>query len=263
MNSLIRRGLSTSVLALALVSALALAGCGKADEQQERREILDSLSLPDSVEAAAAYIMIAHSECTEPVPGITRTREEARDIADALMPSLLHRGSDFAEIARLNSDDRGTGSRGGYFGIFRRGEVKAELSLPVFSLRPGEISGVIEGARGFLIVKRLPVMRVAGHHILISWQGAEGAAVGLSRTREQAEMLAEEVRRKAVDGENPCDLARQFSDDSLTRFECGFLGIVEPFVLPPVIDEALFHLRPGKFSPITESVYGFHLVWRE
>lgn len=253
--------ISTRAAGAALaVLCLAAGGCGGGGADTNSAAGI-STALPDSVEAAAAFIMIAHADCPEPLPGITRTRAEARRRADDLFPKLMQRGSDFAALAAEYSDDPRTRNRGGYFGIFRRGEVKAVLSLPIFSLKPGQISEVIEGARGFFIFKRLPVRRLRAHHLLISWAGARNSAMGLSRTKEQARLLAEEIRRMAVDGDDPCDLAADYSDDAMTRYECGFLGVVQPYDLPAAINDAVFHLRPGKFSPVVESPYGFHVVW--
>jgi len=194
---------------------------------------------------------------------MTRSRDEARQLAVRLLAEALGDGRTFGELARRYSDDPLTRDKGGYVGSFRRGEMKLELEVPVFAMKPGEVRGVQESEQGFFIVKRLPVRRVIARHILIAWRGAERAPVAITRTREQARLLAEEVSRLAAAGDDPCELARKFSDDAENRFECGFLGVVEPYMLPIEVDAVIFGLAPGEFSELIESPFGFHLVWRD
>ncbi len=264
-----------AILATACILALALAGCGAdrdtEDAGADRARVGDSLdgrthfvpSFPDSAEAAARYILVAHSEGADPLPGIDRNRRDAKELAHRIWMLATERGADFAALAREYSDDPANRAIGGFVPAFRRGQMDVDFSLHVFMMEPGDVGGVVETGNGFLIIKRLAVRRLAAHHILIAWRGAESTAAGMARTKAQARPLAEEILRKARAGEDPCRLARDFSDDPQTRFECGFIGITERYTLPAVIDEPLFRLKPGRFSDIIESPYGYHIIWRE
>jgi parvulin-like peptidyl-prolyl isomerase len=99
-------------------------------------------------------------------------------------------------------------------------------------------------------------------HILVSYQGAKGAAQTTTRTKEQAKKRAEEVLKKAQDRDDFSALAKQYSDDPGSGSRGGDLGsftrtqMVKPFA------NAAFALRPGQVSDIVESDFGFHVIKR-
>lgn len=76
-------------------------------------------------------------------------RDEAH--ANELLKQL-EKGVDFATLARENSVD-GTASNGGDLGFFPKGRMIPEFEEAAFSLKPGEISGVIKTQAGYHIIK--------------------------------------------------------------------------------------------------------------
>jgi peptidyl-prolyl cis-trans isomerase C len=62
-------------------------------------------------------------------------------------------GEDFAKLAMEYSDDPGSKSRGGDLGFFERGRMVPAFEETAFKLNPGEVSGVVETAYGFHIIK--------------------------------------------------------------------------------------------------------------
>ena len=226
-----------------------------------------SRARPDTtggVEAAAAHILIQYRGCEEAAAGVTRSREEAEDLARRVAVLAGQPGADFGALARRGSDDPAARRTSGYLGIIRRGRLDLSFETTLFGLKPGRVGGVVETPFGWHVVKRLPVRRVHAHHILIAWRGAERATQAVTRTKEQARALAEEVRLQALAaGADRCRLAQQFSDDPDNAPDCGDLGILVPGFLPPALDEALLRLRAGEVSPAVESGFGFHLIWIE
>jgi peptidyl-prolyl cis-trans isomerase SurA len=215
-------------------------------------------------EAAAAHILITYAGCPGAPPDITRTRTEAYDLALRVLMKVRERGADFAELARRYSEDPTAERTGGYLGIFHRGDMELEFDVAVFGLEENQVSGVVETRYGFHIIKRLPVRRTIAHHILIAWKGAAGATGAVKRTQAQAKALADEIQlQAAAAGADLCELVRKFTDDPHNRTRCGSLGIVEPGLLPPAFDDALFRLRPGSVSKVIETEYGYHIIWRE
>jgi peptidyl-prolyl cis-trans isomerase D len=76
--------------------------------------------------------------------------------------------------------------------------------------------------------------------------------------------VARALRRKVAEGEvDLCELAARFSDDGQNREQCGELGWVEPGMLTPAAEQAVFGLEPGQVSAVVESEYGFHIFWRD
>lgn len=81
---------------------------------------------------------------------------------------LAREGEDFEQLARRFSDDP-SAQQGGDLGWFRRGDMVQAFENAVYSLRPGQISGIVESPFGFHIIK---LERVRGgersaRHVLI------------------------------------------------------------------------------------------------
>lgn len=87
-----------------------------------------------------------------PAGGDERTEEQARERAEELL-AQVNQGADFAELAKSESDDPEAERTGGLMEDMRPGWLPAEWDRAVFSLQPGEVSGVIEGPQGYEIVK--------------------------------------------------------------------------------------------------------------
>ncbi len=219
--------------------------------------------LGDTDEAAARVIVVAWRGAAGAPPTVTRTRDQARELAGRLAQEAREHAL-FADVARRYSDDPATAARGGYAGIIRKGAWPLPLEVALFDLPVGGISPPVATDRGYVVLMRLPVIRVRTHHILIAWRGAAGAGPSVTRSEEEARLLAAEVRRLAVDGgADPCDLAARYSDDLDNRFRCGLLGDVEPYAMPETLARVLLKLRPGDISPPVRTEHGYHLLWRE
>ena len=68
--------------------------------------------------------------------------------------ALLQGGADFEQVAEQYSLDESTRVTGGDLGFFYRGLLTVpEVEAAAFNLQPGEISGVIQSARGYHIVQ--------------------------------------------------------------------------------------------------------------
>lgn len=122
-------------------------------------------------------------------------RAAARAEAEQVL-AQLRAGEDFATVARRFSDDTGTRERGGELGWFRRGRMVPEFERAAFSLRPGQVSGIVETAFGLHIIK---VDKVKGperlaRHILIR---PEVTAADRARTESRAEEVAAALRAGA------------------------------------------------------------------
>ncbi len=78
--------------------------------------------------------------------------ELARKRAEELA-AKLKKGADFAELAKNSSDDPMTASKGGDLGWIRRGNMPREFDEVAFSLKPGQVSGVVKSPWGYHIIK--------------------------------------------------------------------------------------------------------------
>jgi peptidyl-prolyl cis-trans isomerase SurA len=69
-----------------------------------------------------------------------------------LLRRRIEQGNDFAELARLNSDDA-SASRGGDLGWILPGDTVPEFERAMNALKPGELSGVVQSPFGFHIIQ--------------------------------------------------------------------------------------------------------------
>ena len=78
----------------------------------------------------------------------------ARATAESLRQRVLD-GEDFAELARLRSDDPATREEGGVLGWFTRENLAPSFKDVITELSPGEVSDVTAGEAGFYVLKLL------------------------------------------------------------------------------------------------------------
>lgn len=89
-------------------------------------------------------------------------------------------------------------------------------------------------------------------HILIS--------SGDERSEEEAQALAESLAERIAEGESFDALAEEFSDDPGSAGQGGDLGWIEPDVMMPAFEEALFALEAGEVSEPVQTEFGWHLI---
>lgn len=109
------------------------------------------------------------------------------------------------------------------------------------------------------VVQPAPPGTVRASHILFAYQGS--GVAGVTRSKEEALKLAQEILARAKAGEDFAELANTYSDDGGGEGggDLGFFGrgrMVRPF------EDAAFRLRPGQISGIVETQYGYHIIMR-
>lgn len=76
----------------------------------------------------------------------------AKKKADALRAEV--NSSNFAQLAKANSQDAPSAARGGSLGLFRHGQMVPQFEQALLKLKPGEISPVIQTDYGYHIIRR-------------------------------------------------------------------------------------------------------------
>lgn len=72
-----------------------------------------------------------------------------------LILEQLKKGADFGDLAKKYSQDKQTKDKGGEMGFIRKGETESNFEKVAFTLKIGEISGIIKTSTGFHIIKVL------------------------------------------------------------------------------------------------------------
>ncbi len=80
------------------------------------------------------------------------TEEQAKAKAEDLRKQLLA-GASFEELAKKESDDQGSGARGGDLGEFGRGQMVPEFEKAAFEAKVGEVTPVVRTQFGYHIIK--------------------------------------------------------------------------------------------------------------
>jgi peptidyl-prolyl cis-trans isomerase C len=115
----------------------------------------DKFKQPESVRAS--HILILADEKTD-----AATKKKARQKIEALL-KRARGGADFAKLARENSQDS-SAQQGGDLNYFPRGQMVPPFDEAAFSLKPGQISGIVTTQFGYHIIKvtdRKPASTVA------------------------------------------------------------------------------------------------------
>ena len=79
-------------------------------------------------------------------------KKEAKKKAEEVLKKAKS-GEDFAALAKEYSDDPGSAANGGDLGYFGKGVMVKPFEEAAFSLKPGEISGIVESDYGYHIIK--------------------------------------------------------------------------------------------------------------
>lgn len=99
-------------------------------------------------ERKASHILV---KVDKSAPAEERAKAKAK--AEALLAEVKKNPGAFAEIAKKNSDDRATAVQGGALEFFNREAMAKPFSDAAFSMKEGDISGVVETDYGYHIIK--------------------------------------------------------------------------------------------------------------
>lgn len=208
---------------------------------------------------AASHVLIEYAGAMSTSPSVTRTREEARVLAESVRVRAAA-GDDFAGLARQFSDDSSK-SRGGSLGHFDKGTMVAAFELAVVAMPVGAISPVVESAFGFHVIKREAMNQIHCAQIIVSFAGSARPIEGVARSRDDASARATAAKSELEAGTAWPTVVRKYSDGPAQE-DMGDLGWFSRRQLMPVLDEAAFVLDVGQTSGVVESPVGFHLVHR-
>lgn len=130
------------------------------------------------------------------------------------------------------------------------------------AMQPGDISEPLRGPSGYQLVQ-LVETREAGRQTATEYN-AQGILVRPTPTLppEAARQKIEDIHRRLVAGEDFAALAREFSDDTLSRAEGGDLGWFVVNAWGAAIGNQVQQLADGELSAPFQSESGWHIIRR-
>lgn len=214
----------------------------------------------------AFHILLMYKGSMKAPESVTRTKEEAKALAEEIHKRVTDGGEDFGKVASEISDCPSK-AHGGDLGNFGQGQMTSSFDQAVFALKIGEVSQVVETEFGFHVIKSMPIERpeqavvYRASHILFMYKGSMRAPESVTRTKEEAKAQAEEMLKRVQAGEDFAALAHEFSDCP-SKVKGGDLGQFGRGQMHPDFEKALEALQVGGISGIVETPFGYHIIKR-
>lgn len=144
----------------------------------------------------ARHILVAFKGSPAAQPGKPElTEEQAKAKAEDLRKQIVG-GAKFEDIASKESDDSGSGARGGELGEFGRGQMVPEFEKAAFEAKVGELTPVVKTQFGYHIIK------VDEHNTTSFDEMKETLASAERQTRLQATLDAMKEKAKPTFNES-------------------------------------------------------------
>jgi peptidyl-prolyl cis-trans isomerase D len=101
----------------------------------------------------ARHILVSYTGARSAAgAGALRTKDDAKKRAEDVLKQVSAPGADFAKLATSLTDEAAGKARGGDLGFFGRDDMVKEFSEVAFTMKAGQISGVVESPFGFHII---------------------------------------------------------------------------------------------------------------
>ncbi len=173
--------------------------------------------------------------------------------AEKILAEVKAKPAGFADLAKAKSSDYNA-DQGGKFGPASRSDYDVsrfgkEFAEAAFKLKPGEISGLIKGDNGWVIVQ------VDSRQ---TWPDDFKKAD--PRTMDEAKKLADQVHAKLAAGGDFAALAKQYSDDPGSKDKGGEYDFTERGVWVRPFEKMAFRLKKDELSKPFRTTFGWHIM---
>lgn len=175
---------------------------------------------------------------------------------------LLDKGEmEFAAAAARYSDHQ-TALEGGDLGWRSYDEIPPLFANLVQGMTAGQVSQPLRGPSGYSLIKLVETREQSAQSV--TEYHARGIMVRSNEvvTSEEAQKKAEALHARLLAGEDFSKLAKEASDDVITRNEGGDMGWFQAQAWGNAVGENLLALKDGEISKPFSSEVGWHIIER-
>ena len=188
-----------------------------------------------------------------------KAKEEAKKKAEGVL-ALIKKGEDFANLAKKHSDDTGSAKQGGSLGYFKQGTMVKPFEDTAFSLKKGEISGIVETEFGYHIIK---IDDVREARLIPLKEAKDTITKKLAQTgaKKLALEIGSDIHKAALDGKK--DLKAEAAKKNVKATEIGFFSerdFTVELVRNKELKNAAFSMKPGEISSTIETEGGVYII---
>jgi len=199
-------------------------------------------------EAATEY-QVAHLF----IKGADENREKAQGVRQEILDGL-----DFSNAVAQYSQGSAI-NEGGLIGWKTAENLPELFANAIKGVDVGAVSDVLESANGLHILKlvdrkgqHIEILQSKVRHILIEAEG--------DIAKKQASKRLREIKQRLADGEDFAELARIYSDDSVSAAEGGSLDWVSPGQMVAPFQSTYEQLAIEQISDPVETQFGVHII---
>jgi peptidyl-prolyl cis-trans isomerase SurA len=192
------------------------------------------------------------------------TPDQVRDAATKIseIRASIARGDMDFRSAAIRFSQAQNALEGGEIGWRGFDSLPPAFATQVQAMQPGQMSEPLRAAGGFQIVQ-VEEFRDAQPQKVTQYK-AQDILVRTSDvvSAEQARQKIQALRDRIAGGEDFAKVAREASDDTLTRAQGGDMGWFQVEQWGGAVASQIQQLADGEMSPVFQSDVGFHLIKR-
>jgi len=207
-------------------------------------------------EVRLANIVVALPEGATPEQ-VALAQKKAADIK-----TVVERGELDFRAAAIRYSDAQNALEGGEIGWRSLDQIPPAYVGLIQGLQPGQISEPVRSPAGYQLIQ-LVETRQQGQQTITEYN-ALGIMIRVTPTlpAEAARQRAEQIHARLVAGEDFGKLAKEFSDDTLSRNDGGDMGWFQVNAWGSAVGSQLAQLADGELSQPFQSDVGWHIIKR-
>lgn len=204
-------------------------------------------------------VQITHILVRTPETGGSEAEDRAKDKAVDLLKRIKG-GEDFAKVARENSEDPGSATKGGDLGWIKSGQTFPDFERAAFALKKGELTAEpVRSPAGFHVIKVTDI-----HEAVKKPLKDEAAQI---RERLQTEAAERAAQDKAAEAKPPLQATQDFMAEAkklgLSPIETTVSRSPRPVgaaVPPDSVEDTVFSLSMGGVAGPTKTPAGILVI---